>query len=814
MKPIQLDLFSSSSAYCYTKDLESRYTYVSPEICDLFNNPAAKVRGKRPHEMMPAAEADAVVQSDRDVIQSGRPHWYEQHITRTLGDKKEVIHLWHIKSPNHDANNQVVGITGILIDITAYKRQEQELVDTRNQLVATLQAIPDLIFEFDHDGTFCKCHTTRPELMTSIKQKLLGRKLVDALPADAAAEISAVLQEARTRGISSGRQVLLPTGKGLRWFELSASPKPSVGDEKGRVIVLSRDVTERKQAALRLEEHESLLRAIVDNTPLEYWARDMEGRAILENTLFVEHWGSLLDRLPEETDVTPEALRLWERNNQRAYAGEVVNTEVTYKVKGEERNFLNVVAPIRMHEKIVGIVGYNQDITERKRAEEQIRNLAFYDPLTQLPNRRLMFDRLNQALVSSARRGRQGALMLIDLDNFKILNDTQGHELGDRLLQEVAQRLRSSMRQGDTAARLGGDEFVVILEDIDGTGQGAIQAEMLGNQIQRTLSQPFHLTAAVSGIDFVHRCTCSIGVTLFSGTEYTAEELLRHCDTALYQAKADGRDSVCFFDPQMQAAVTERATLENDLRSAIDQDQFELYYQVQVDAHSRPIGAEALLRWQHPHKGLVPPNAFIGVAEETGLIMPIGDWVLEAACRQLAQWSQHPTTAQLTLAVNVSARQFRTDNFTHKLHQLILDTGINPQLLKLELTESLLLENTSDVITTMVALKELGVSFSLDDFGTGYSSLAYLKQLPLDQLKIDQSFVRDILSDGNDAVIARTILVLGDSLGMQVIAEGVENWAQMDFLSSHGCLRFQGYLFGRPEPLDVLERRFFAGAPA
>ena len=810
MQPILSDSIYQSKAYAYSKDLAGHYRQVSPELCTLFGLTVAEVEGKRDHDLLDGAYADELRRIDLQVIETRQAHWSEQSFVAP--GATEETYLWTIKTPRLDTDQKVIGISGVIIDITAYKRQEQELIAAQSQITATLQAVPDLIFEFDRAGTYLSCHASQPELLVDANEKLLGRRVADVLPAEAANTVMATIAEACARGRSKGHQIRLDVMDGSRWFELSASLKSNTDADNARVILLSRDITEYRKAIAALEERESLLRAVVDNTPLEYWARDLEGNCILENALVVEHWGRLLGTRPQDVAVPQEVLDLWLDNNRRAYAGEVVNAEVSYKVDGDDHVFQNVVAPIRVGGRIVGIVGFNQDITERKQAEEQVRNLAFYDPLTQLPNRRLMFDRLNQAMVGSGRRGRQGAVMLIDLDNFKILNDTQGHELGDRLLLEVAARLRASMRQGDTAARLGGDEFVVILEDIDGINQGAVQAEALGEQIQLCLSQPFRLPSPASGLDFLHRCTCSIGITLFSGTECSAEELLRRCDTAMYQAKAAGRNAVRFFDPQMQAAVAERAALEADLRDAIEQQHFVVYYQVQVDKHGSPIGAEALLRWQHPTRGMIYPGSFIGLAEETGLILALGDWVLDAACRQLAAWRSNPTTAHLTIAVNVSARQFSTDNFIQKLKFLIADTGIVPSRLKLELTETLLIENTGDVVTTMATLKEMGVGFSLDDFGTGYSSLAYLKKLPLDQLKIDQSFVRDILTDSNDAVIARTILVLGDSLGMQVIAEGVESREQWEFLASHGCQKFQGYFFGRPEPLETLEKRFFGTA--
>ncbi len=440
------------------------------------------------------------------------------------------------------------------------------------------------------------------------------------------------------------------------------------------------------------------------------------------------------------------------------------------------------------------------DITFRKAAEEEINSLAFYDPLTRLPNRRLLLDRLKQALASSARNKRYAALLLIDLDNFKTLNDTLGHDIGDLLLQQVAQRLPSCVREGDTVARLGGDEFVVILEDLSENEQeAATQAETVGEKILVALSQPYELGS------YAHHNTPSIGVTLFADQRETIDDLLKRTDLAMYQAKAAGRNALRFFDPQMQAVVTARVALESDLREAIAKTQFVIHYQAQVVGDTRLTGAEALIRWQHPLRGLVSPLEFIPLAEETGLILAIGTWVLETACTQLALWARSPELSHLTLAVNVSARQFHHRDFVSDVLAVLERTGANPKLLKLELTESLLVDDVEGVIAKMTTLKLKGVGFSLDDFGTGYSSLYYLKRLPLDQLKIDQSFVRNILTSPNDAAIAKMVVALAESLGLSVIAEGVEMEAQRDFLARQGCHAYQGYLFSRPLPLAEFE---------
>ncbi|HXP97981.1 MAG TPA: EAL domain-containing protein [Telmatospirillum sp.] len=436
---------------------------------------------------------------------------------------------------------------------------------------------------------------------------------------------------------------------------------------------------------------------------------------------------------------------------------------------------------------------------ERRKAQEKITELAFFDQLTGLPNRILLIDRLKQAV--NSRSERYGALLFIDLDDFKTLNDTLGHDKGDLLLKQVAERLTASVRTEDTVARFGGDEFVLVLPSLNEVeADAAAHVETVGEKVLAALNQLYALG------DVAYRCTPSIGVTLFKGQAVSVDDLLKQADLAMYKSKAAGRNTIRFFDPAMQAAVIERVSLEADLNEGLQQGQFSLHYQPQiVGDEGGVVGAEVLLRWRHPDRGMVSPAEFIPVAEETGLILPLGEWVLETACRQLAAWARQPDMAHLTLAVNVSARQFHEADFVSQVMAVIERTGANPQRLKLELTESLLVANVQDIIEKMVALKAKGTNFSLDDFGTGYSSLSYLKRLPLEQLKIDQSFVRDVLTDPNDAAIARTIVALAQSLGLGVIAEGVETEEQRDFLAGLGCHAYQGYFFSRPLTLETFE---------
>lgn len=561
------------------------------------------------------------------------------------------------------------------------------------------------------------------------------------------------------------------------------------------------DITERKQAELEL-----LIASVAFESQEGMMITDTNSVILRVNQACIDTTGYTAEELVGQT---PRLFRsgrhdanfyreMWEIIKRTGtWQGEVWDRRKNGEVYPK---WLNISAVIGGDGVVTHYVGLHLDISERKAAEEKIQLLAFYDPLTNLPNRRLLMDRLQHATASSARSSREGALLFIDLDHFKKLNDTLGHAIGDLLLQQVAQRLESCVREGDTVARLGGDEFILILENLSEQAvEAAAQAEIIGAKILATLGQPYQLDT------HEYRSTPSIGVTLFHGHESTTEELMKQADIAMYQTKKAGRNSLRFFDPKMQASIDEHVALESDLRRALEQQQFQLHYQIQVDGSHRPLGAEVLLRWIHPERGLVSPIEFIPLAEETGLILPIGQWVLDTACVQIKTWQQDALTRDLVIAVNVSAKQFHQADFVAQVHDALQSHAINPKLLKLELTESLLLESIEDTIATMNALNNIGVTLSLDDFGTGYSSLQYLKKLPLDQLKIDQSFVRDLATDSSDKAIVKTIIAMALSLELDVIAEGVETEEQRQFLLDNGCTHFQGYLFSKPVSIEQFE---------
>ncbi len=643
---------------------------------------------------------------------------------------------------------------------------------------------------------------------------ILQRHYREVLPPAMADQLDEAFEALRQGGKSVEYVYTLHIGGVPRQFHSVLSPllvsgeAPEESREEaiGGALAVVRDVTEERATEAQLR-----IAATAFETHLGMLITDADSRILKVNDTFTRITGytevEVVGRNPRllSSGLHNEAFycRLW-RSVLRtgSWQGEVWNRRKNGEVFPE---WLTLSAVRNAAGTTTHFVATLSDLTERKAAEQEIHQLAFFDPLTGLPNRRLMIDRLEVALKDSYRNGQFGALLFLDLDRFKQVNDTLGHHAGDQLLQEVAQRLEGVLRDTDTVARLGSDEFAVLLHDL-GTEEEevAVIAERVANKLLAVMQAPMRLGEERPGEERLS-VSVSIGLTLYRDHETTLDDILQQADMALFQAKAAGRNALAFFDPAMQVRLQVRARLEADLRQALPNDELRLHYQPQVDERGAVVGVEALLRWQHPLRGLVSPGEFIPLAEENRLIVPIGHWVLETACRQLAAWVSDPARAALSVSVNVSPRQFRESDFVRRVLEILEETGAPASLLKLEVTESLLLEARDEARSRMLELRERGVRFALDDFGTGYSSLAYLKRLPLDQLKIDQSFVRDLLEDeASEAIVASTI-ALAQSLQLEVVAEGVETVAQRDWLLAHGCRILQGYLFGRPLPLEALE---------
>ena len=694
-----------------------------------------------------------------------------------------------------DADGKPHHLSGTFQDITERKRVEQEL-----QLAKfVLDNAPLNIIYFDADARISYINKKGCETLGYSQDELLQLGLSDIDPL-----FPIEVWDEHWLNLQSNNSIAIETQhrrKNGQIFPIQVVANYVEFGDKAYNVGFNWDISERKKiesdlriAAAAFESQESMM------------ITDADGVIIRVNQEFTRSTGYMTE---EAIGKKPSILKSG-RHDAEFYAAmwASVHRDGTWhgEIWDRRKNgeifpkWLTISAVKGDDGSVTHYVGSHIDITDQKAAEEEIKDLAFFDPLTRLPNRRLLYDRLEHALATSIRSLREGVLLFIDLDNFKTLNDTLGHNIGDLLLQQVAQRLLSCVRESDTVARLGGDEFVVVLEDLGCHAiETASHAEIIGEKILHSLGQPYQIAS--------QECysTPSIGATLFNSNHQKIDELLMQADIAMYQAKTAGRNRLRFFSPEMQDSINVRSALEGELRTALEHQQFQLYYQIQVDSSHRPLGAEALIRWLHPERGWISPVQFIPLAEEIGLIFPIGRWVLETACMQLKAWEQDVLTCNLSLSLNVSAKQFHQEDFASQVQESIQRHGINPELLKLELTESMLVADVEKTISCMKSLNELGIRFSLDDFGTGYSSLQYLKRLPLEQLKIDQSFIKDIAIDNNDKAIVNTIIAMAHSMGINVIAEGVETEEQRQQLLQSKCIHFQGYLFSKPIPIELFE---------
>ena len=614
----------------------------------------------------------------------------------------------------------------------------------------------------------------------------------------------------RRRTMLSNFIVGLQGGETLRWLICNAYPVLARDGSVSEVIVCFTDCTQLKEVEQSLSKSEERLRLVLQGSTDAPWDWDL----VSDQLYYSERYWEMVGYRPGELAARPEMWMemLHPEDYERAtrfvrklLRGQDCSYSVEFRLRHRDGHYVPVLSRgfvLRDENgRALRMSGTNTDLTEAKLAERHIYELAYFDYLTGLPNRRLLIEQLSKILPRSERAHQYGALLFIDLDNFKLLNDTLGHDVGDQLLREVAARLRHTVRESDHLSRLGGDEFVVVLENLGATADAAVhEAGAIGAKLLHALAQPYQLA------DRPSVSTPSIGVALFGAMPATVDALLRQADLAMYRAKAEGRNTVRFFDPSMQAAADRQIELEHDLRDGIRRQRFELHCQPQFDVGGHLVGGEVLLRSRHAGLELVGPAEFIGLAESSGLIVPLGAMVLQETCRVLARWAREPRLAGLTLAVNVSAQQLRQADFVERVLATLAETGAPPKCLCLELTESVFAEDVEDVIGKMHALRAHAVSFSLDDFGTGYSSLSYLKRFPLAALKIDRSFVKDVPADANAGAIVDAILGLARTLKLQVVAEGVETEAQRDFLVAHGCGVLQGYLFGKPVAMEEFER--------
>ena len=800
-------------------DINGVITRMNPTAERLTGWPLEEARGRPLTEVFRIVNAvtrETPVNPVAQVLASGQVVGLANHTALIARDGSEC-QIYDSAAPIRDAQGCMVGVVLVFSDVTEQYRLQQVLIESEQRYRALVQSSSvGVIVHIDEKLVFVNPAAVRM-LGARDASDLVGRHIRDFVHSrlhdmmdDRAEQMKADLAK-RSPTIfpqHDWRYVRLDGST----FDVQAQASVIQLNGQAAVQVSFMDITERKRAQVQLRDNEARFRALTSLSSDWYWEQDAEFRFVQvkgDGTDWTEPAGRhflgihYLGKRRWEMGDTQLTQAQWDQHRAMLQAHqEFREFEVRFQRPDGDFRWASISGmPIYDDQsQFTGYRGIGRDITEHKRAQEQINSLAFYDALTELPNRRLLIEQLKQALLTHARNQRFAALLFIDLDNFKTLNDTLGHDTGDLLLQQVAQRLLVCVREADSVARLGGDEFVVMLP---GLSTNALDAATDAEQVGHKILDAFGPVFVLAGREY--RSTPSIGITLFGHGSQGVEDLLKQADLAMYQAKAAGRNTLRMFDQGMQAAVDARAAMESDLRAAIRQSQFVLHYQAVVDRTGRVSGAEALVRWRHSTRGQVSPGQFIPLAESTGLIVPLGQWVLDNACAQLAAWGASMDKRHLTLAVNVSAHQFKAPNFVEQVFNALEHHGADPARLKLELTESLLADNVENVVEKMTALRARGVAFSLDDFGTGYSSLSYLKRLPLAHLKIDQSFVRDLLVDPNDEAIARTIVALGASLGLAVIAEGVETEGQLALLRAMGCETFQGYLFARPVPIAEFE---------
>ncbi|PLX83727.1 MAG: GGDEF domain-containing protein [Desulfuromonas sp.] len=712
-------------------------------------------------------------------------------------------HYHVVGAPIKNQHDEIVQVVLVYTDISERRQIELSLRETEHRLQTIVDSVQAGIVLVDPEThTIVEVNETALEMSGLSREEIIGMNCQDAI-CTAHKGLCPVTdlgknlfnRECALRHVSRKNPTILKTVTEVTL--------------RGRKLLLETfiDISARKKAEKALQESELRFRALYEQAPLAYQSLDNDGCFIEVNQAFLSMLGytreEVIGRYFSEF-MTPESARKQVKAlPQFLETGVIDGVEFSLLDKGGEEMIVSVVGR-------VGTDGQGcfkqthcilHNITERKRTEQKIEQLAYYDGLTELPNRALLRDRLHQVLAQAKRDASQVAILFLDLDRFKQVNDTQGHAVGDELLKMVADRLRSCVRSTDTVARLGGDEFVVVLTSI--TKMHDVTA--MARKILDELCRPFSLI----GVE-IHS-SGSIGVALYPSDGEDEETLLKNADTAMYAAKDHGRNNYQFFSEEMNRKAVERLAMENYLREALELDQLSLHYQPQLDLETgRMTGMEALLRWNHPDLGMISPATFIPLAEESGLIVPIGEWVLRSACRQAKAWQDNGCHVP-RVAVNLSARQFGQPNLAASVDQILQETGLDPDCLELELTESGILESASDAILTLTDLKVRGIHLAIDDFGTGYSSLSYLKNFPIDRVKIAQTFVRDIPQDQDDAAIVEAVIMMAKSLRLRVIAEGVETKEQLAFLRERGCNEMQGYYFSRPLTVDAMTKMMSDG---
>ncbi|WP_141502265.1 bifunctional diguanylate cyclase/phosphodiesterase [Rhizobium sp. J15] len=778
----------------FYKSPHGRYVGCNKAFEDFCGHEREEIIGKTDFDLNSKHLAELYLIENEALLERGGAQYSERKMIAADGTVRDVV--WN-KAVLSGENGTPAGLIGAVVDITERKQAERELKKALEFAEGILTAIPDVLFEADEEGRYLQVWTRNPELLAQQKEMLLGKTVNDVLAADQAAIAMEALRTAGRDGVAYGRciRIALPNGE-TRWFELSVARRPSADPAATTLLAFSRDITERKQAEDAINSVRTQLLSVLQTMPDMIWVKDMNGVYLLCNHTFERLTGLTEAEVVGKTDFELfdiERARFFQESDKAAIkAGECILSDEEWVVSQESgQSILLETRKVPVTDaagEIVGVLGVARDVTELNASRQKIHQMAFYDPLTALPNRSLFNDRLRQMITSAGSRGQRAGVMLIDIDHFKVVNDTMGHPVGDELLCQAAARLNASVRDYDTVARLGGDEFAILLPDLR-------QGDDLG-RIASSILEKFKGGFLLDGKEVF--ISCSVGIALYPGDSADANDLVKYADSAMYLAKRSGRNNFRFYSKDLTASAEERMRLESELRRAIEREELQLHYQPKVLLDSGAmVGSEALLRWRHAEMGMIPPDRFIPVAEDTGLIVELGRWVLREACQtavELNAGSQAPHK----VAVNLSVKQFQSIGLVKSIAEILDATGCRAEWIEIEITESLLLDQKDETLQTLSELRGMGFSIAIDDFGTGYSALNYLARFPIDTLKIDRSFINS--ADRRNEELVKAILSIARCLGQNVVAEGVETAEQAAFLAANGCGSAQGFLYSRAVP--------------